>query len=199
MTGLELLRKLHADGHRLPAIMITGESDVAIAVEAMRAGATDFIEKADRPRGTDREPRSGARTFTGLEQGAGVGKSAATHSAGSGTAPGAGDGDGSRRPPQQEHRYGPRHQPTNRGKPSHEDHEANRIEVLASAGAVGADRGRRRREAAERDQVSVWRRCEGASRMPCRPCWPTSRRSVIGASPIGFAHQVDRRSADIFI
>ena len=45
MTGLELLRKLRADGHHLPAIMITGESDVAIAVEAMRAGATDFIEK----------------------------------------------------------------------------------------------------------------------------------------------------------
>jgi two-component system CheB/CheR fusion protein len=45
MTGLELLRKLRADGHHLPAIMITGDSDVAIAVEAMRAGATDFIEK----------------------------------------------------------------------------------------------------------------------------------------------------------
>jgi two-component system CheB/CheR fusion protein len=45
MTGLELLRKLRAEGHHLPAIMITGDSDVAIAVEAMRAGATDFIEK----------------------------------------------------------------------------------------------------------------------------------------------------------
>ena len=45
MTGLELLRKLPADGHDLPAIMITGESDVAIAVAAMRTGATDFIEK----------------------------------------------------------------------------------------------------------------------------------------------------------
>jgi two-component system CheB/CheR fusion protein len=45
MTGVELLRKLRADGHHLPAIMITGDSDVAIAVEAMRAGATDFIEK----------------------------------------------------------------------------------------------------------------------------------------------------------
>jgi two-component system CheB/CheR fusion protein len=45
MSGLELLRKLHAEGRHLPAIMITGDSDVAIAVEAMKAGAIDFIEK----------------------------------------------------------------------------------------------------------------------------------------------------------
>jgi two-component system CheB/CheR fusion protein len=45
MTGLELLRKLRADGQNLPAIMITGDGDVTIAVEAMKAGATDFIEK----------------------------------------------------------------------------------------------------------------------------------------------------------
>ena len=45
MTGLELLRKLRADGHNLPTIMITGDSDVSMAVEAMKAGATDFIEK----------------------------------------------------------------------------------------------------------------------------------------------------------
>ena len=43
MSGLELLRQLA--GHRLPAIMITGSSDVAIAVQAMKAGASDFIEK----------------------------------------------------------------------------------------------------------------------------------------------------------
>jgi two-component system, chemotaxis family, CheB/CheR fusion protein len=45
MSGLQLLQKLRADGHNLPAIMITGDSDVAIAVEAMKAGAIDFIEK----------------------------------------------------------------------------------------------------------------------------------------------------------
>jgi two-component system CheB/CheR fusion protein len=45
MNGLELLRKLHDDGHRLASIMITGNSDVPMAVEAMKAGALDFIEK----------------------------------------------------------------------------------------------------------------------------------------------------------
>ncbi|MGD1017090.1 MAG: chemotaxis protein CheB [Roseiarcus sp.] len=45
MSGLELLRKLREDGHHLPSIMITGNSDVPMAVEAMKAGALDFIEK----------------------------------------------------------------------------------------------------------------------------------------------------------
>jgi two-component system CheB/CheR fusion protein len=45
MTGLELLQRLRDDDHRLPAIMITGNSDVPMAVQAMKAGASDFIEK----------------------------------------------------------------------------------------------------------------------------------------------------------
>ncbi len=45
MNGLELLQRLSESGHRLPAIMITGNSDVPMAVEAMKAGASDFIEK----------------------------------------------------------------------------------------------------------------------------------------------------------
>ena len=48
MSGLALLRQLQADGDRLPAIMITGNSDVAIAVQAMKSGASDFIEKPVR-------------------------------------------------------------------------------------------------------------------------------------------------------
>jgi two-component system CheB/CheR fusion protein len=45
MNGIELLTKLRDAGHHLPAIMITGNSDVAMAVQAMKAGAADFIEK----------------------------------------------------------------------------------------------------------------------------------------------------------
>ena len=45
MSGLDLLERLHSEGHMIPAIMITGNSDVTIAVQAMKAGAKDFIEK----------------------------------------------------------------------------------------------------------------------------------------------------------
>jgi two-component system CheB/CheR fusion protein len=45
MSGLVLLQRLRDAHHRLPAIMITGHSDVPMAVQAMRAGASDFIEK----------------------------------------------------------------------------------------------------------------------------------------------------------
>jgi two-component system CheB/CheR fusion protein len=45
MSGLTLLRRMREAGHSLPAVMITGNGDVTIAVEAMKAGASDFIEK----------------------------------------------------------------------------------------------------------------------------------------------------------
>jgi two-component system CheB/CheR fusion protein len=45
MSGLELLGRLNEAGHQLPSIMITGNSDVPMAVQAMKAGASDFIEK----------------------------------------------------------------------------------------------------------------------------------------------------------
>lgn len=48
MSGLELLQHLSRSSHRLPAIMITGNGDVPIAVQAMKAGALDFIEKPFR-------------------------------------------------------------------------------------------------------------------------------------------------------
>ena len=45
MNGVELLEILSARGQKLPAIVITGHGDVPMAVAAMKAGATDFIEK----------------------------------------------------------------------------------------------------------------------------------------------------------
>jgi len=45
MNGLELLRHLTDSGYRTPAIVITGYGDVSMAVKAMKAGASDFIEK----------------------------------------------------------------------------------------------------------------------------------------------------------
>ena len=45
MDGLELLQKVRAIDPDLPMILITGHGDVAMAVQAMRDGAYDFIEK----------------------------------------------------------------------------------------------------------------------------------------------------------
>jgi two-component system response regulator FixJ len=45
LTGLELAVRLRALGSVLPIIVITGHADVALAVEAMKAGVEDFIEK----------------------------------------------------------------------------------------------------------------------------------------------------------
>ncbi len=45
MSGIDLLRGLQERGDGLPTIMITGSSDVPMAVAAMKAGALDFIEK----------------------------------------------------------------------------------------------------------------------------------------------------------
>jgi two-component system CheB/CheR fusion protein len=48
MGGIALLERLKAKNHGLPAIMITGQGDVAMAVQAMKAGAADFLEKPIR-------------------------------------------------------------------------------------------------------------------------------------------------------
>ena len=45
IDGVELLRRLSAQGAMLPAIVVTGHGDVQMAVEAMKNGALDFIEK----------------------------------------------------------------------------------------------------------------------------------------------------------
>jgi two-component system CheB/CheR fusion protein len=45
ISGLDLLKRLKEAGRLMPAVMITGQSDVAMAVEAMKAGASDFLEK----------------------------------------------------------------------------------------------------------------------------------------------------------
>ncbi|MGH8353225.1 MAG: sigma-54-dependent transcriptional regulator [Pseudomonas sp.] len=45
LDGLELLGQLHGQDPELPVLLITGHGDVPLAVQAMRAGAYDFLEK----------------------------------------------------------------------------------------------------------------------------------------------------------
>jgi len=45
MSGLELQEALKARNSQVPVVLITGHGDVAMAVRAMKAGASDFIEK----------------------------------------------------------------------------------------------------------------------------------------------------------
>jgi two-component system response regulator DctR len=48
MSGLELQRRLNALGVNMPVIVLTGHADVPMAVEAMKAGAVDFLQKPYR-------------------------------------------------------------------------------------------------------------------------------------------------------
>ncbi|MEZ5785758.1 MAG: response regulator FixJ [Xanthobacteraceae bacterium] len=45
MSGVELLRHLRNKNLRIPVIIITGHADVPMAVDAMKSGAADFLEK----------------------------------------------------------------------------------------------------------------------------------------------------------
>jgi two-component system, LuxR family, response regulator FixJ len=49
MSGLDLLTKLSEQELRLPVIVLTGYADVNMAVNAMKLGAVDFLEKPFQP------------------------------------------------------------------------------------------------------------------------------------------------------
>jgi two-component system response regulator DctR len=48
MSGLELQQRLADSGAGIPVIMLTGHGDVPMAVQAMKAGAADFLQKPYR-------------------------------------------------------------------------------------------------------------------------------------------------------
>jgi two-component system response regulator FixJ len=45
VDGIDLLHRLQAGGSKLPIVIMTGHGDIPLAVEAMKLGALDFLEK----------------------------------------------------------------------------------------------------------------------------------------------------------
>src|ERR1022692_890499 len=45
LDGIELLKRMKAGHSRFPIVIMTGHGDVPLAVEAMKLGAVDFLEK----------------------------------------------------------------------------------------------------------------------------------------------------------
>ncbi len=141
MSGLELLRHLKQQGSKIPAVMMTGQADVGMAVDAMKAGALDFIEK---PVSREELLASVARAF---DQAHDSSKLVAWREAASAQIEGLTGRQkqimdmvlGGR--PEQEYRRRSRHQPAHGGKPPRRNHETHRREITAGTGAAG---GRRR-------------------------------------------------------
>ncbi len=44
-SGMDVLRTLKSEGHHAPVLLITGHGDIPMAVEAIKLGAYDFVEK----------------------------------------------------------------------------------------------------------------------------------------------------------
>ena len=61
-SGLDILKELHAEDYPAPIFMISGRGDIAMAVDAIKNGALDFIEK----------PFRGAEIVTRVEEAVGA-------------------------------------------------------------------------------------------------------------------------------
>ncbi|MDG5487121.1 response regulator [Sphingomonas sp. BGYR3] len=49
MSGIDVLRQLQPMAARFPVVMVTGSGDIRSAVEAMKLGAVEFVEKPYQP------------------------------------------------------------------------------------------------------------------------------------------------------
>lgn len=54
ISGLQIQQQLNKSGSTVPVILITGHGDVAMAIQAMKNGAFDFMEKPFRHQATHR-------------------------------------------------------------------------------------------------------------------------------------------------
>ncbi|GGZ39144.1 response regulator transcription factor [Asticcacaulis endophyticus] len=82
MSGLELLQTFQREGDKIPTVMITGRGDIALAVEAMKAGASDFLEKPVTRQRLMKCVEVAVKTSKGLNRRQGEHKATAAHLAG---------------------------------------------------------------------------------------------------------------------
>jgi len=66
-SGIELLRTIDAPRYPAPVLVISGFGDISTAVEAIRNGALDFIEKPFEPAGVVARVRDAMRAFARLD------------------------------------------------------------------------------------------------------------------------------------
>lgn len=67
-SGIELLKKIDAPHYPAPILVISGLGDIPTAVEAIRNGALDFIEKPFAAAGVVARVRDAVRAFARLER-----------------------------------------------------------------------------------------------------------------------------------
>ena len=140
LSGIDLLRRLKENKIAVPVIVITGHGDVALAVEAMKIGAVDFLEKPFDDEVLLASVEAALRQHGGqarrdseraeIESRAGGAVAARARRAGR---PGG-------RPRQQADRLRPRHQPANRGDLPGQSDEQDAGRQPVRPGAHGADR-----------------------------------------------------------
>ena len=111
MSGIELLETVRDSDSACPVVLITGHGDVPLAVEAMKHGAADFIEKPFDDTAVDRGDRRGAGACRRFARRGGRGPWGRRARGGADPARATGYGRPGRRPLQQGDRARPRHQP----------------------------------------------------------------------------------------
>jgi FixJ family two-component response regulator len=73
-SGLDILKQLNAQDYPVPIFMMSGQGDIAMAVDAIKNGALDFIEKPFRGSDVVARVEAAVEARTLQEQGNGAGE-----------------------------------------------------------------------------------------------------------------------------
>jgi FixJ family two-component response regulator len=69
-SGLDILKQLNAEDYPAPIFVISGQGDIPMAIDAIRSGALDFIEKPFRPSVVVARVKESIAAWTRLQRGA---------------------------------------------------------------------------------------------------------------------------------